>query len=1013
MDAPLSDVTKVPEDPSLTAQSLVPTTEPKEKAMREETLVPFDGEPSPIHRTIHYSIHTTLDKDISIEDDEMLEMQIQLGEVQERNLKRKIEHKRRKAEASLSSEGFDLSRELSMEIDRDLAKKHRDMQAHCKNLENELAFLKTRTDTQVKNHVEAVQREAKAELQMLVAQHADRLKTEYEARATQEEMQMAEQLHAQYKHELEVIQDNKVQMTKSLKDEHERELQLTITQNNHDILSAESRFMESQKAMQRHIEHEAECVERLKTAQYSAEFDSLRAELAQRNQELWSSEQWNQRLVADRTHMEAWQQEESAKFANAELATSSSRPNFEANHLRSQMENLREGHSAQMKAASARIYELDVRLAKLSEEKEAEYEKKRKELQDKFDHIYELNIEKCRKFHEDRFTQYVESRDASETKLREGYEAKIKELEANMEDMKISHFNEVDLLSSIHKNEMAKITYDFKDVRECLSTQVKLLSEEIQSLKKEFSDPPTVNLRESKDHRSSSTSKDKPSKEQKEKTKKQKDEPEDYPDDDPYYDPWDGDDWGEGWHEEGGEEEELEDDPTVDYGDDDYDYDGAKGVGGFDDDDDGDDYEEKDDIRSSGESKGLESVFKMLVKVMKDAGKKKPTSSSKEADTIKLPALPTPAQFKAWKNAVRSKVSSASKDPKEAFDWIMKVEDADATYEKLNDTPKKFETLDAKLTAALTELCKGELGRKVTLKTEEEAKARRLIRGRQILWMIYEEFRINEEAGSLNDITDLMKVVLRKDQSKIDHLAKFMMNWETILAGMKEPPPDTTLQVMLYDQVKHVPSLSADIAIYDRAASGSTDRSYQFLVKSINRIIEKTKQERNRKDIEKSLDNMNANTSNNPNITPFKKGKGKGKGKGGGGKGKGNGKPQNDGNCRQWMADQTCSRGASCTYKHPVINGWHFKAGAKAKAKPGGKKGGGKGKGNGKGNPKGKGKGEKQPCKYHAAGYCKFGDNCNMTHDAPTVAPVENAKPKKQPKAKAKSDNSEGAASGN
>ena len=47
--------------------------------------------------TQHVLIHSIEAENIPIEDDEMLEMQIQLGEVQERTLKRKIEHKRRKA----------------------------------------------------------------------------------------------------------------------------------------------------------------------------------------------------------------------------------------------------------------------------------------------------------------------------------------------------------------------------------------------------------------------------------------------------------------------------------------------------------------------------------------------------------------------------------------------------------------------------------------------------------------------------------------------------------------------------------------------------------------------------------------------------------------------------------------------------------------------------------------------------------------------------------------------------
>jgi len=223
--------------------------------------------------------------------------------------------------------------------------------------------------------------------------------------------------------------------------------------------------------------------------------------------------------------------------------------------------------------------------------------------------------------------------------------------------------------------------------------------------------------------------------------------------------------------------------------------------------------------------------------------------------------------------------------------------------------------------------------------------------------MIYEEYRVNEEAGALNDITDLMRITLRKDQSKIEHLSKFMLNWETVLAGLKEPPPDHQLQVMFYEQVRHVPAIATDIAIYERAEAGSPERSYRFLISAVRRVLQKVKREKNRKDIISSMDSM----TNTGNIAPVqgKGGKGKGKGKNAkGGKGeRGKGKPA-DNNCWAWMKDQTCPRGATCPHDHPEINGWKFVAGAKAKAKPKnkGKSGAPKGKGKGKGNKEGKGR---------------------------------------------------------
>jgi hypothetical protein len=318
----------------------------------------------------------------------------------------------------------------------------------------------------------------------------------------------------------------------------------------------------------------------------------------------------------------------------------------------------------------------------------------------------------------------------------------------------------------------------------------------------------------------------------------------------------------------------------------------------------------------------------------------------------------------------------------------------------LGETATKFETLDAKLSAALSEICRGELGRKITLKTEEEAKSTRLIRGRQILWMVYEDYRLNEEAGALHEITDLMKVTLRKDQNKIEHLSRFLLNWETILAGMKEPPPETTLQVLLYEQIRYLPFLSNDIAIFDRAAIGSEDRSYQFLIKAAKRVLERNRQERNRKDIERSLDSL---TAGGGKLAALKGGKGRGKGKKGKGRGDGKGPKGGagfgggavrDNNCREWMKSQTCARGKGCIYDHPKLNGWVFVAGAKARAKP---------KGDGKGN---KGK-DKKICSFFMNGNCRNGNQCNDAHPDPPIAAAADAKAKAKAKAKAAAKPSE------
>ena len=73
----------------------------------------------------------------------------------------------------------------------------------------------------------------------------------------------------------------------------------------------------------------------------------------------------------------------------------------------------------------------------------------------------------------------------------------------------------------------------------------------------------------------------------------------------------------------------------------------------------------------------------------------------KEAGAIKLPALPSPQQFRSWKVSVRSEVTAASGKGELAFQWVIKAESPSATFASLADS-EGYDSLDAKLAAALT-----------------------------------------------------------------------------------------------------------------------------------------------------------------------------------------------------------------------------------------------------------------------------------------------------------------------
>ena len=123
--------------------------------------------------------------------------------------------------------------------------------------------------------------------------------------------------------------------------------------------------------------------------------------------------------------------------------------------------------------------------------------------------------------------------------------------------------------------------------------------------------------------------------------------------------------------------------------------------GGDSDPDGGDDFDDDDD----------ELTDKALMKKLKQVlgGK---SSTTKEADYIKIPSFPQPENYRNWKIRVRDAVRAASSKPDKAFSWINKVWIEGQTIEGLA-SPDGFTTLDAKLLAALSSIATGEFARKV------------------------------------------------------------------------------------------------------------------------------------------------------------------------------------------------------------------------------------------------------------------------------------------------------------
>ena len=91
-------------------------------------------------------------------------------------------------------------------------------------------------------------------------------------------------------------------------------------------------------------------------------------------------------------------------------------------------------------------------------------------------------------------------------------------------------------------------------------------------------------------------------------------------------------------------------------------------------------------------------------------------------------------------------------------------------------------TLDVKLGSALRRLLKGDLKQQVQTRAKALEKQGRMLRGRQILWLISQQYALDENRGALYNLGDLMNLPYPGD-AKLD---AFLTLWENQVEGQKK-----------------------------------------------------------------------------------------------------------------------------------------------------------------------------------------------------------------------------------
>ena len=174
----------------------------------------------------------------------------------------------------------------------------------------------------------------------------------------------------------------------------------------------------------------------------------------------------------------------------------------------------------------------------------------------------------------------------------------------------------------------------------------------------------------------------------------------------------------------------------------------------------------------------------------------------KEAEKVLVPDFPDVVNLPNYKVKVIQQVIAASgrRDVKKVTRWVQEVEKSSKGFKRLRKSGRNFETLDMKLAASLSKTLKGEFARSVAVK-----EARRLrdhgkpLNGRQLLWLIYDHFRVNRNLGRAYQTMDLMNVKWRGD--KVEEMKAFRTDWEQMLARFVGKKDMTTIGELYMNQV--------------------------------------------------------------------------------------------------------------------------------------------------------------------------------------------------------------------
>ena len=155
--------------------------------------------------------------------------------------------------------------------------------------------------------------------------------------------------------------------------------------------------------------------------------------------------------------------------------------------------------------------------------------------------------------------------------------------------------------------------------------------------------------------------------------------------------------------------------------------------------------------------------------------------------------FPNPATFACWKIRFKIEVCTCSQFPTEEFECqILKY--------------SMRRSLQHRTESSIIPISKEE----VSLEEQKAEKEDRFLRGRQIVYLIYEYFRVPGANDSVENYADLFTISLRNDD-----IQEFDSKWDGILSSMTKIPSDDILEGLYKLRIRESEKLKSVLELYN------------------------------------------------------------------------------------------------------------------------------------------------------------------------------------------------------